>query len=357
MPDESPSEPLHLSPDEIKTRLTFLSFSTEDHANLRDIAAVIRLRVNDLIDDFYRHLNQFEELRAILSDPALLARLKQSQRDYLLSFETASFDGAYVDRRFRIGLAHERVGLAQKWYLGAYRLLAELIIRRLAELYGDDAHRLVSLIFTLNKVLRLDETLVVEAYYHTTTRRLEHSFRELTEAHRQLEQLSRLDPLTQIANRRALLETLEKELRRSRRYHRRLALLFLDVDHFKTINDEHGHAFGDRVLQRLTAITGTLIRLADIFGRYGGEEFAIGLVECDEAMAQEVAERIRQTIARTTFEWDKHTAQLTVSIGVTLTTPEVETVDILIEQADRALYRAKARGRNCVELYREPTSA
>ncbi len=356
MPD-APSEPLHLSSDEIKTRLAFLSFSPEDHGNLHDIAAVIRLHLNDLIEDFYRHLLQFEELRTILSDPALLTRLKQSQRDYLLSFESVSFDTAYVDLRFRIGLVHERVGLAQKWYLGAYRLLTELIIRHLADRYAGDPHRLVSLIFTLNKVLRLDEILIVEAYYHTTTRRLEHSLRELTEAHRQLELLSRLDPLTQIANRRALLESMEKELRRSRRYHRRLALLFLDVDHFKAVNDEHGHAFGDRVLQRLTSIIGTLIRLADIFGRYGGEEFAIGLVECDETMAQEVTDRIRQTIARTTFEWDKHKTKITVSIGVALTTPEVETVDVLMEQADSALYRAKAQGRNRVELYREPTSA
>lgn len=352
MPDDSLSEQLRLSHGELETRLAFLTFSENDRANLRDIAAVIRRHLDALIDDFYRHLLKFAELRAILADPALLARLKQSQREYLLSFESATFDTAYAERRFRIGLVHERVGLAQKWYLGAYRHLAELIVRRLADRYAGDAPRLTSLTLTLHKTFRLDEIFVVEAYYHNTTQRLEQSLRELTEAHRQMELLSRLDPLTQIANRRALLEALDKELRRSRRYHRRLALLFLDVDHFKTINDEHGHAFGDRVLRHLTGATAALIRLADIFGRYGGEEFVIGLVECDEPMAEEVAERIRQTIARTAFEWDGHRAHITVSIGVALSTPEMATLDALIEQADRALYRAKTRGRNRVELYR-----
>lgn len=223
------AEQLRISPEELKTRLAFLSFSPEDEANLQDITAIIRADLDHIIDEFYRHLHQFDELRAVLSDPALLARLKQSQRDYLSSLGSACCAVEYAERRLRIGLVHERVGLAQKWYLGAYRLLFELITRRLTERYAVDGRRLASQILTLNKILRLDEIFVVEAYYYMTTRRIAQSLEELTEAHRQLEMLSRLDPLTQIHNRRSLMEALGKELQRTRRYHRHLALLFLDV--------------------------------------------------------------------------------------------------------------------------------
>lgn len=99
-----------------------------------------------------------------------------------------------------------------------------------------------------------------------------------------------------------------------------------------------------------------LIRLPDIFGRYGGEEFAIGLVECDQAMAREIAKRIRQTMARTSFESDNQAVQVTVSIDIALRTPAMEKIDALIGQADRALYRAKANGRNRTELYRDSAS-
>jgi diguanylate cyclase (GGDEF)-like protein len=352
-PDTPLSEQLHITPLELATRLAFLSFGHDDEANLKEIAGIIRKDVDLLIEEFYEHLQQFEELRAILADSSLRARLKQSQREYLLSFEEASFGVDYAERRLRIGLAHERVGLPQKWYLGAYRLLSELITRRLTERYAADGQRLAALLMTLNKILKLDEIFVVEAYYLMTTRRLEHSLGELTEAHHQLELLSRLDPLTQIQNRRALMENLQKELQRSQRYARPLALLFLDVDHFKTINDRYGHALGDHVLQRMAQVITHLVRLVDIFGRYGGEEFAVGLVECDKDRASEIAERIRQTIADTPFAWENHRARITVSIGIALTRPEVETIQGLIERADRALYRAKACGRNCVELDEE----
>lgn len=356
LPDHPLSDQLHISAAELATRLAFLSFTREDEENLREIAAIFRADVDLVIDEFYRHLHQFEELRAILSDSALLARLKESQRAYLLSFESASFGVEYAERRLRIGLVHEQIGLAQKWYLGAYRLLSELVSRRLTERYATDGRRLAALILTLNKILRLDEIFVVEAYYHMSTQRLEQSIKEVREAHRRLELLSRLDPLTQIQNRRSLMEDLEKELQRSRRYHRHLALLFLDVDHFKSINDRFGHAFGDRVLQRITQVASHLIRLPDIFGRYGGEEFAIGLVECDQAKAREIAERIRQAIARTSFEWDNQAVQVTVSIGIALMPPAMDKIDALIEQADRALYQAKINGRNRIELYRDSAS-
>jgi diguanylate cyclase (GGDEF)-like protein len=209
------------------------------------------------------------------------------------------------------------------------------------------------LVLTLNKILTLDEIFVVETYYHATMQRLEDSLCQLKDAHRQLEGLSRLDSLTPVDNRRALMEALALEFHRSRRYQHPFALLFLDVDHFKEINDRHGHVFGDHVLLHVVQLARGIIRPPDIMGRYGGEEFVIGLVECDQAGALQIAERIRLKIAQDQFAWEHRATAVTVSIGVVMLSLEIDRVETLITRADQAMYHAKRRGRNRVELYSE----
>ncbi|MDH4188229.1 MAG: diguanylate cyclase, partial [Nitrospira sp.] len=256
----------------------------------------------------------------------------------------------YAEGRLRIGSTHERVGLKQKWYLGAYSKLFELIVQRLTARHPGDTGRLSSLIITLNKTLTLDEIFVVETYYQSSMHRVEDSLQQLNESHRQLLEISRLDPLTQVSNRRALMESLELEVGRSLRYRHPFTLLFLDIDHFKSINDQYGHAFGDKVLQRIVIIASGQIRPPDIIGRYGGEEFAIGLVECNLEGAQRIAERIRLRIAESSHEWEHHLASVTVSIGIAALQPDADRVDTLIDRADHALYEAKANGRNRIAV-------
>lgn len=344
-------EQLRITEVELKTRLAFLSFGEEDGRNLVEIREVIAAQIDEIIHEFYKHLLQFEELRGILSDSTLLQRLKESQRRYMLSLGQSADEMAYTEGRLRIGFTHERVGLKQKWYVGAYNKLFELIVRRLTDRYPEDAHRLSSLVLTLNRILTLDEIFVVETYYQATMQRLEGSLGELHEAHRQLIEISRLDPLTQASNRRALMESLELELRRCYRYRHPFAFLFLDIDHFKEINDRYGHAFGDKVLQRIVGIAKGQVRPPDIIGRYGGEEFAIGLVECSLEGALRIAERIRLRIAEASIKWEQNVASVTVSIGIAMLASDVAGVETLIDRADRALYDAKAKGRNRVEVF------
>jgi len=344
---------LQITEEELQTRQAFLSFGTQDEHNLVEIHNGISSHVDEIIGEFYDHLLRFEELRDILSDAQLVERLKGSQRRYLLSLGQFDDRVEYAEGRFRIGLTHERVGLKQKWYLGAYHKLFELILKQLAVHCSGDADRLSSLALTLNKTITLDEIFVVETYYHATMQRLEESLAQLKDAHRQLEGLSRQDPLTSVNNRRALMEALLLEFHRSRRYRHQFALLFLDVDHFKEINDRYGHSFGDQVLCRVAQLARGMIRPPDIIGRYGGEEFVIGLVECDQAGALQIAERIRLKIAQDRFTWEHQVAAVTVSIGVAMLSEDIEHIETLIARADQAMYYAKRRGRNRVELYRE----
>jgi diguanylate cyclase (GGDEF)-like protein len=169
------------------------------------------------------------------------------------------------------------------------------------------------------------------------------------EYHEEIYRLTIIDALTQIHNRRYLLEFLERELARSTRHHRPLALILFDIDHFKKINDQIGHLAGDYALREIAAMIKTSIRVEDLFARYGGEEFALVLVETAKPGALDVAERIRRRIEQQKFTFDGTAFQATVSLGVAFTdgTDKIASKD-LIQQADEKLYEAKRTGRNRV---------
>ena len=159
----------------------------------------------------------------------------------------------------------------------------------------------------------------------------------------ELEHIASHDPLTGILTRRALIQVCEQELARCRRHDRQMALLMLDLDHFKVVNDTHGHLMGDKVLVDFVARTADLLRQVDSFGRYGGEEFVVLLPETDATNALVVAERIRNLAGKTAS-----LPTYTVSIGIASRRVEDARVDELLNRADAALYRAKGDGRNCV---------
>lgn len=166
----------------------------------------------------------------------------------------------------------------------------------------------------------------------------------------EFELLAARDSLTGALMRRAWNAAAVAEVERSRRHHRTLSLIAMDLDHFKQINDAHGHAVGDQVLVNFVALVEQHLRGADQLGRMGGEEFVLLLPETSLEDALLVAERIRQAVQ--TLE---KPCPVTVSMGVAHLTPSDTTMETMLERADAALYRAKARGRNQVE--REATGA
>ncbi|HOW84939.1 MAG TPA: diguanylate cyclase [Candidatus Aminicenantes bacterium] len=157
------------------------------------------------------------------------------------------------------------------------------------------------------------------------------------------------DELTGLYNRRAFALAGDKEVSRARRYGRPLALIFFDIDHFKNVNDSHGHLIGDHVLRVLTELVTRTTRATDIVCRYGGEEFIVLMPEADRDEALAMAERLRLEISRMTVVTAGGTLSLTVSLGVAaLRRNEDESLEDLIARADRAMYQAKAAGRNTV---------
>jgi two-component system cell cycle response regulator len=167
-----------------------------------------------------------------------------------------------------------------------------------------------------------------------------------------LEELSRTDPLTEIANRRAFEEELHARFEHACRYNRPLSLAMIDVDHFKDINDTYGHQAGDMVLRRLAGVLRRCSRQSDVVARYGGEEFAVILPETQLFDALQFAEKIRAAVAAEDMG-EGMPPRVTVSIGVAAMGHSIfRTAAELVAAADAALYRAKAKGRNRVECER-----
>jgi diguanylate cyclase (GGDEF)-like protein len=161
---------------------------------------------------------------------------------------------------------------------------------------------------------------------------------------------SLIDPLTGIANRRAFLQDAEAQLKRQATEPRPMAVMLLDLDNFKGINDRFGHAIGDRVLQMFAEVGSGCMRRYDIFGRLGGEEFAALLVDTSRERALAVAEQIRASFVEVTGMVEGKPVVATVSIGVVISYDAVLDLSALLAQADHALYRAKDNGRNRIEI-------
>ncbi len=177
--------------------------------------------------------------------------------------------------------------------------------------------------------------------------RLMQAQEQLSALNRELEKLAHTDALTGLANRRHLLSRLEEEWARARRGDRQVALLFVDFDHFKRVNDTHGHLVGDRVLESAGRALQALVRPADLPARYGGEELALLLPETDLEGACEVARRVRQALrALPHVGHDGSPFHVTVSIGIAALPVRVGTSRDLMARADAALYHAKANGRD-----------
>lgn len=184
--------------------------------------------------------------------------------------------------------------------------------------------------------------------------------RSLREAHAQLAILASTDPLLQTYNRRHLMVELPREVERAQRYHRPLSVIMADLDHFKLVNDAHGHHVGDTALLEFSRIAGSSIRRSDWVARSGGEEFVIVLPETPLEDALLAAEKIRLACAATPIQAGPTTIRLTASFGVAALNPAEDpasAVAELLRRADTALYRSKHAGRNRVSAAdRSPVS-
>jgi diguanylate cyclase (GGDEF)-like protein len=251
------------------------------------------------------------------------------------------------------------------FYLGASRLYIENLLRpETVELWGRVQVVSIMMLFSMiimfllqkhNRIrLRLQKyRLELENIVELRTRELciknsmlEDEIQQRQKAEEELVELANIDALTSIANRRKFDEVLQYEMGRDKRYHNKLSLIFCDLDHFKHVNDTHGHKIGDEILKEFTQLISANIRNTDIFARWGGEEFVLLLPDTNIETATLTAEKLLIEIERHAFPY---IGCMTASFGVTELV-EDDTETSFIKRADDALYMAKDRGRNRIEV-------
>lgn len=167
--------------------------------------------------------------------------------------------------------------------------------------------------------------------------------------HEEIYRMTIFDGLTKVANKRYLMEFLEREVARAVRYGSRLSLAMIDIDLFKAINDKHGHPAGDLVLEQLASALGSIVRREQLLARYGGEEFAVVMPELDKEEVKAFCEKLRATAEAEVFEFRGEPIPVTISIGAAMFDPEMSRDDLIV-RADEQLYRAKRAGRNRVVI-------
>jgi len=209
---------------------------------------------------------------------------------------------------------------------------------------GEDAETGVFWVLGEGRPFReeeLDRALIVTGHTSLSLRNAEHYHRAKERA--------LVDDVTEVYNARYLMEAMDREIRRAERYGNELSVLFLDLDRFKLVNDHHGHLVGSQALRQLSQVLGQCVRQVDTLARYGGDEFTIVLVGTGEETGTEIAERIRRIVAETAFEaGPDQVVHLTCSVGVSTYPTHGRTREALLDSADKAMYRAKSKGRNRV---------
>ncbi len=229
------------------------------------------------------------------------------------------------------------------WFLAVYCFGLFMLWRK--DPSALDAH--IEFIQLVSFLLAVISSSIIGGFIYNLRRKVRNRNRELAEALKKIERLANRDALTGVYNRRRLFEALEQEVNRCMRFQKSFSVCIMDIDHFKDVNDNHGHQAGDEILREIARKISRNIRNIDCFGRYGGEEFLVILPHTPLEGAIIKAERIRKRVESLVFPDISPDFRVTVSIGATEHRPG-EDIDETLARADRCLYMAKDAGRNRV---------
>jgi two-component system cell cycle response regulator len=331
----------------LDARLALLNLGPPDAAHALVLhERVIVPNITAIVRAFYDTVQAFPRFQEILERGYDVRTLKHTQTDYLLSLGVG-FDGlAYFEERLKVGLAHARVGVPLSLYQSAYCMLQQILFGYVRKSVTPRDQRDALVDFVL-RITSLDMSLAVETYHRTRMHILEDSLVAVSEEERQLRLKTQTDILTGMASREYLFEVLGDALAAVSHEGNPICLVMADLDHFKGVNDQHGHLVGDAVLRDVAGRIRSAVRDFDVVGRYGGEEFAVVLRNTPMPLARQITERIRERVAASPIHVNSMSIPMTISLGLARACPD-EHLDSLIDRADQAMYAAKQAGRNCV---------
>lgn len=327
--------------DEIALRKEFLEFGEFDIELLREIHEQIQqTHFDDVFTDlFYRHLRSFPELQKFIPDDAAVNKLKVVQSQYFKRLTAGEYGEDYVIDRLRVGYIHQQIGLKPKWYTGAYRKYLSSLLTVVCKMPGWNNEKIIDSFNALLKVVFFDMELALDTYLESDRQQLAH--------------LANHDQLTGLPNRYLLKDRIEQAIHRAHRENSKVAILFIDLDRFKTINDSLGHAVGDAVISAVAVRFADSLREGDTIARLGGDEFVVvlGKVEREEgitSVTRKLLESMAQPIVVNTSDF-----YITASIGIAVYPLDGDNQSALLKNADTAMYQAKKEGGNTFHFYQQ----
>ncbi|MCG8619571.1 MAG: GGDEF domain-containing protein, partial [Desulfobacterales bacterium] len=298
--DQTLMEQMKISSRQIRQRKALLGFGPDDVEALKALKTKVTDTIEVIVSNFYEKILSFDEMDRLIGDAGSLSRLKNYQRNYILTLFDGEYGEEYVHSRLRVGMVHRRIGLEPRYYIAAVHhlkaILQEVVIQGAEKNCTNCGHSMAS----LDKIIMFDLTLIVDTYIDSLMEDARHSRHKLSEYIQSLEETvaertkslaeqARHDGLTGLLNQHAFYQELKRELIRSNRMDSSVTLLYFDLDGFKALNDTRGHQAGDELLKTVAeAVTGT-IRENEITARYGGDEFCIILPDSLENEGKTVA--------------------------------------------------------------------
>lgn len=347
--DLSLAEQLRITSLEIVRRKELVLLGPEDVEALMTMRPYIEHDIDRIVEDFYADQLKNPDIDRLIGDAETLRRLKGHMTQYVLSMFEGIYDDVYVHSRLRVGLVHDRIGVSPKLYIASmYRLMAILRRHIVTSASMTECNFCQQKQRALEKIFLFDLTLVFDTYVHALVGQVQRSKDELEQYAQSLErevarrtqelaEMAQHDPLTGLANQRTLHETLRREIARSTRQGQPLTLAYMDMDHFKAVNDTYGHQEGDVVLRALADAMRTVTRAEDVAARIGGDEYCLMLVGANVEGAREVVQRLAEA-----FDARKGKHAVTLSVGLASLSPDMpEMADALLRKADKAMYEAK----------------
>jgi diguanylate cyclase len=337
--NQSAFTPPRLSDAAIARRKELLGFTPDDEARLSDFRPVAETFIDVAIGEFYDQQMDVPEVRALINETALLARLRRSQHEYMIGLFGGVYDASYTEDRLRIGAAHARVGVTHALFVPSLHRM-ESIITRHALNHGAD-HALLA---SLRKLFMFDLQMVFDTYIQGLISEVEESRDRLAAHAETLEEkvaertaeilhMARTDPLTGLWNRREFYQRLRHEAAGARRGMHKLSVAFLDINEFKEVNDTKGHLHGDKLLRQVGLAISQVVRETDQAFRFGGDEFCLILPYTDAPGAEKLCAVLRAAMPD----------EVSISCGVAELNPEdTGSFESLVTRADDRMYAAKA---------------
>lgn len=327
--------------DEIALRKEYLEFGEFDIELLRGIHEKIQqTHFDDVFTDlFYRHLRSFPELKKLIPDDAAVNKLKAVQSQYFKRLTAGEYGEDYVIDRLRVGYVHQQIGLKPKWYTGAYRKYLSSLLTVVCKMPEWNNEKIIDSYNALLKVVFFDMELALDTYLESDRQQLVH--------------LANHDQLTGLPNRYLLNDRIEQAIHKAHRENSKVAILFIDLDRFKNINDSLGHAVGDAVISAIAARFSEALREGDTIARLGGDEFVVVLADIERedrvaSVTRKLLDSIGQPIVVSSREF-----YITASIGIAIYPLDGNNKNALLKNSDTAMFQAKQEGGNTFNFYQK----